>query len=135
MLFTITSSIAVNPEMISPDQIPALVDAMAQAFGSGSWALGSGLFLTLAVVGLRMFSVVKRIPKEWVPWTVAAMSLMTSVAIGLQIGKGWWQIATTGLTVALIAIGGWETIAKSLKRLLIKRGWVQDPKKLELPKG
>jgi dolichyl-phosphate-mannose--protein O-mannosyl transferase len=128
MIFVATSTAAaINPDTVGPGQIPALIEMMAQAFNSGSWTLASGLLLTLVVVGLRLFSVTKRVSKEWMPWLVSGISLLTSIALGLQTGQGWWEIATTGLAVALVAVGGWETIAKTAKRFMTKRGWLKEP--------
>lgn len=127
MILIATSTVAVNPSAVSPDQIPAIIEMMAQAFNGGSWALASGLLLTLVVIGLRLFSITKRVSKEWLPWAVSGISLLTYTAIGLQTGQSWWQILTTGLTVALVAVGGWETVAKTAKRLLIKQGWIKEP--------
>ena len=134
MIFVATSTVVVNPSTVSPDQIPAIIEMMAQAFSGGSWTLASGLFLTLVVVGLRLFSVTKRVSKEWVPWAVSGISLLTYTAVGLQTGQSWWQILTTGLTVALVAVGGWETLAKSAKRLMTKWGWIKTPPALTPPK-
>lgn len=133
MLLVATSTVAVSPEAVSADQIPALIEMMAHAFNNGNWALASGLLLTLVVVGLRLFSVTKRVSKEWMPWLVSGLSLLTSVAVGLQTGQSWWQILSTGFTVALVAVGGWETIAKAAKRLMLKRGWIKTPPALKPP--
>ena len=134
MILVATSTVAVNPDAVSPDQIPAIIEMMAQAFSGGSWTLASGLLLTLVVVGLRLFSVTKRVSKEWMPWMVSGISLLTAVAVGLQTGQSWWQIVTTGLTVALVAVGGWETLAKAAKRLMTKWGWIKTPPALTPPK-
>jgi len=133
MILVATSTAAVNPSVASPDQIPAIIETMAHAFNSGSWALASGLLLTVVVILLRLFGVTRRVSKEWLPWAVAGISLLTSAAVGLQVGQGWWEIASTGLTVAFVAIGGWETIAKAARRLMIKRGWIKEPPEIEPP--
>jgi hypothetical protein len=93
---------------------------MIKAFGDKNWALGAALILTLLVTICRFFSVVRKIPKQWVPWIAAALAMATSVAVGLQAGLGAWAITTTGITVGLTAVGGWETLGKLLRGVLRK---------------
>tara|TARA_B100000029_G_scaffold366698_1_gene360089 strand:- start:2016 stop:2423 length:408 start_codon:yes stop_codon:yes gene_type:complete len=133
MILVATSTVAVNPDAVSPGQIPAIIEMMAQAFSSGSWTLASGLLLTLVVVALRLFSVTKRVSKEWMPWLVSGISLLTSVAVGLQTGQSWWEMASTGFAVALVAVGGWETVAKTAKRLMTKWGLLKEPPAIKPP--
>jgi hypothetical protein len=104
----------------TPSEAFWVVEMMIKAFKSGHWALFAALILTALVACLRFFEVGKKIPKEYVPWFTGGMASATSVALGLYIGLDWWAIATTGLSVGLMAIGGWETIGKLLKKLLNK---------------
>lgn len=133
MLLVATSTAALNPSIAGPDQIPVLIELMAKAFSSGSWTLASGLLLSLVVVVLRMFKVSNKVPKEWTPWVVAGMSLLTSVSVGLQTGEEWLQIISTGFAVALVAVGGWETIAKLGTKLLTKWGVLKEPPAIKPP--
>lgn len=92
----------------------------AAAFKSKSWALLAGLLLTAVVIGLRFFNVVKKVPDYLVPWATIGLSMLTSVAIGLQTNQRWDVILTTGLGIGLMAIGGWESLAKAIRGLVAK---------------
>lgn len=124
MIFTATSTVAstIDPNVLTPGQIPMIIELMAKAFNSGSWTLASGLLLSLVVLAMRMFKVVQKVPKKWMPWAVAGTSLLASVAVGLQTNQGWWQILSTGFAVALVAVGGSETLLKSLREMLESKG-------------
>lgn len=120
---TTTSTVVVTPESV--DSVGGLFDVLKlsiKAFQGGAWAVGAGLVLTMVVAALRMFNVIKRIPKEYVPWGVAGMAMLTSVGLGLQAGIAWDAILTTGLTVGLVSMGGWSTFGKLAKGLL-KKVW------------
>lgn len=97
-----------------------LIAALTKAFADHSWTLVAGLFLTIIVAGLRFFEFVKKIPNAWVPWAVMGISILASVAVGLQQGLPWGSIVTGGITVGVVAIGGWETLGKMLVNFLKK---------------
>lgn len=135
MIFTATSTVAstIDPNVLTPGQIPMIIELMAKAFNSGSWTLASGLLLSLVVLAMRMFKVVQKVPKKWMPWAVAGTSLLASVAVGLQTNQGWWQILSTGTAVALVAVGGSETLLKSLREMLESKGLISKLEKASEP--
>lgn len=98
--------------------VPMVLGLAAQAFKSQAWVVFSGLLLTLAVIGLRFFDVVKKLPDKLVPWATLGLSMLTSLAVGLQTGQRWDAILVSGLTVGLVAIGGWESFAKAVRGLV-----------------
>tara|TARA_R110002110_G_scaffold16569_25_gene71697 strand:- start:2065 stop:2403 length:339 start_codon:yes stop_codon:yes gene_type:complete len=94
----------------------SLVGDAVSAFGDGNWALGVGLTLMILVVAVKRFGLLKSVPKEYMPWAVSGLATVGAVASGLQAGRGWWDILVSGLTVGLIAIGGWETVGKLVQK-------------------
>lgn len=97
-----------------------LIEALTSAFGDHAWTLVVGLFLTMIVAGLRFFELVKKVPKVWVPWVTVGLAVLGSVAVGMQQGLPWGTVLTGGITVGVVAIGGWETIGKMLVNYLKK---------------
>lgn len=136
MLFTATSTVAaaIDPNTLSVGELPVVVELMAKAFQSGSWTLASGLLLTVVVSVLRFFKVTQKISKDWGPLAVGGLSMLASIGVGLQTGEDWWQILSTGLAVALVAVGGRQALEKSVRTLLVKWGWLKEKPALELPK-
>lgn len=119
-----TSTGAAAPAVVHPDGgadviLPAL-KLLASAYREHQWALLAGLLLTFVVIGLRMFSVVQKLPDALVPWATIGMGLLGAAAVGLQTGESWDAIVMTGLAVGVAAIGGWETVGKLLRGLAAK---------------
>ena len=88
----------------------SLVGDAVSAFGD------VGLTLMILVVAVKRFGLLKSVPKEYMPWAVSGLATVGAVASGLQAGRGWWDILVSGLTVGLIAIGGWETVGKLVQK-------------------
>jgi hypothetical protein len=128
MLFTATSTAAaaVNPNTLGISELPMAIELMSKAFESGSWTLASGLLLTIIAAVLRFFKVTQKVSKDWGPLAVAGLSLLASIGVGLQTGQDWLQIVSTGLAVALVAVGGREALEKSARKLMIKWGWIKE---------
>jgi len=100
--------------------VVTLIGALTKAFADHAWTLIVGLFLTLIVAGLRFFDLVKKVPDVWVPWVTVGLAVLGSIAVGLQQGLPWGTVVTGGITVGVVAIGGWETIGKMLVNFLKK---------------
>lgn len=134
-----TSSVGaaiVDPFTIdTPGEAFWLIEMMFNAFKSGEWALGAAFVLTLLIAAFRFLDLGKKVPKAWVPWVTGAVAMATSSALGLYAGLGWWAILTTGLTVGLVAVGGWETIGKLLKKLTSKKKAEEEKKPPEKEGG
>jgi len=99
----------------SADAIGLISDAVV-AYGDGNWALGVGLSLMVLVVIVRRLGLLKKVPKDYMPWAVSGVATVGAVASGLIASRGWWDILVSGLTVGLIAIGGWETVGKLVQK-------------------
>jgi hypothetical protein len=129
--------VVVDPNAIdTPSEAFWLIKMMVKAFQDKNWALGAAFVLTAVVAGLRYFEVGKKIPKEWMPWFVGGTAMATSVAVGLYAGLGWLVIVTTGLSVGLMAMGGWSTVGKLITKLINKiRGKKEEPPKAESEGG
>lgn len=116
-----TSTTTVNPDAVDTvGEGFELLKLAYNAFKGGGWALGAGLLLTGAIALLRVFKVGQKIPKAYLPWFVGGVAMLTSIALGLQVGLGWQAIVTTGLSVGLMAMGGWSTFGKAVKALMKK---------------
>jgi len=104
-----------------------LIGMMVKAFQSGAWAVGAGLLLTVVVALGRAFRVLQWIPKKAVPWATAAIAVLTSVGLGLTNDQDWMTIVSTGISVGLVAIGGWETLGKLISGA-VKKTASEEPK-------
>lgn len=96
----------------------SLLHMAAQAYHSHAYALLAGALLTLAVIVLRQFNVVAQLPSKYVPWATVGLSILSSVGLGLEEGKGLADVALTGLAIGWMAIGAWETAGKMGKSLM-----------------
>lgn len=110
----------IDPNAEGVDVVAQTLSMLLLAFKSRRWMLVAGLVLTIAVVLVRMFNLVKQVPADLVPWATLGIATLASVAVGLQAGRDWDNIVVTGLSVGVAAIGGWETFGK-LIRALVKR--------------
>lgn len=118
---TVTATIAstITSTKAAASDLDAL-RLMALAFKQGDWALGSGLLLTFVVASLRVVGLLHLIPKKYDKYVAAGIAVLTSIALGLQTGEDWWKIVTTGATIGLIAIGGWETVGNWIRAAIAK---------------
>ena len=96
-----------------------LFQDIVMAFKDKDYRLASGLMMSLLVWGfvfiVRKFKpdlFASELGKKAVPWVSVALSVIIGVAASLVAGLAWWQIILSGVSVGLIAIGGWEALFK-----------------------
>lgn len=130
-----TSTSAITSDSVTSDNVVDIVSTMALAFSKRSWALGAGLLLTLIAAWLRAFNFAQKIPVEWMPWAVLGMAMLASIGVGLQSGKRFSTILIGGLSVGVMAIGGWETIGKMVRALIEKLRHKPTPTPNSSPEG
>lgn len=94
----------------------ALIGLMAKAYREGAYALGSGLLLTLVVWIARAIKLLEWLPQKATRWVATGLAMATSIGVGLTAGQDWLSIVSTGLSVGLTSIGGWEALKGLLKR-------------------
>ena len=101
---------------------------LSGAFSSGWDAATAGLLLSLVVAGARFFKGLDliKVPDSWDKWIAVALSMLTSVSVGLVAGKDALEILSTGLQIGVYAIGGWEVLLKPLRNKLLKKSKVGD---------
>lgn len=114
---TVTSTV-VDPNALKPEELTGVLALMAQAFSDGNWRLAFGLLLTVAVAGFKFLGINKLISKKHNKWVAGGLALATSIAVGLMSGIGWFPIVSTGVTVGVVAVGGWEIILEPFMKWL-----------------
>ncbi len=119
---TSTTSTVVDPSLVGPSEVSGVIALMAKAFSDGNWRTAFGLLLTVAVAGFKSLGINKIFAKKHNKWVAGGLALATSVAVGLMSSMGWLAIVTTGATVAVTSVGGWELILEPLMKGL-KEKW------------
>lgn len=115
---TATSTVA--PPTL-PEDPGTIIAMLTKAFGDKDWMMVAGLLLT-AVIGLaRLFGLQKLVPKKHTHWLAGGLALATSVALGLMAHASWWTIITTGVSVGVVAVGGWQLIFEPIRNFLKKK--------------
>ena len=110
----LTSTAALHPDQLMPDQLPSVLGWMVRAFQGGDWMVGAGLVLMLLVAMFRILGLSRLVDKRHTKYVAAMLALLTSASAGMLAHASWWSILSTALGVALSAIGGWEILAKPI---------------------
>ena len=98
----------------------AVIGPLVGAFQNRDWVLAVGLLLTVVVYALKRTSILDRVKlggKWGIRFSVLALAVLTSVALGLTSGQGWFDIVRVAGETAVAAIGGWEFLGKLLRDL------------------
>ena len=124
LLCTLTAFIAFGQtatSSVASQDIPAVIETMAQAFQGGAYGLGAGLLLSLLVAAADMLNLLKRVPKSAKKWVAMGVAMVTSIAVGLVSGLAWLDIVITAVSTGLTAIGGWEAILEPTRDAMRNR--------------
>ena len=119
---TTTSTTVVAPDASYVEAAKVFGELAIKAFKEKNWAVFSGLLLMALIWVAERIKLLDKLKLNGEPraWAIAGIATLGSVGLGLYSGQHWDTILWTGLTVGLVAIGGWNTIGKLAERL---GGW------------
>ena len=115
---TSSTSTVVDPNLLDLTGVGALVGLMIKAFHSKAWEGLAGLILTAVVFVLRYTKLLDKI-KLGGKWgtrvTTVGLSLLATLALGLQTWQSWENMLSTWLSVTAFALLGWELPGKAVR--------------------
>lgn len=120
---TNTSTTGIDISKITAGDLPEILNLLVQSFHNKNWMMLSGLVLAIVIWGLKTFKILDKIKlgSKWgIRFSTVLLASLTSIALGLMANQGWWAIASTAFGIAVVAMGGWETIGKLVRDILMK---------------
>jgi len=100
---------------VNPDDPGAMLKFLINAVRAGKWAWAAGLFLMLLTWGLNRL-LKQKIPKKVLPWLSIGLGMAANVSLSFASGADWLTAIGGGLTLGLVAIGGWEALTKLFRK-------------------
>jgi hypothetical protein len=120
---TKTSTAGIDISKIDAGDLPEIFGLLIQSFHDKNWMMLSGLVLAVVIWILKSFKILDKIKlgSKWgIRFSTVVLASLTSTALGLIANQGWWAIVSTAFGVAVVAMGGWETVGKLVRDIYMK---------------